>query len=136
MQLQPLRVLIIDDNEAQGDGLAELLRIKEFDATWAATGQAGLDYAAKHALDAVLLDMALPDISGPEVCRKLREDPRMAQTAIIYHTGSQPAQGEKYGGDAFLTFPVSFEELFAVIRGTVLRRRTRSRAEDSADPHS
>lgn len=123
METRPLNILIIDDNPIHGDGLAELLEIKGFSATWVSTGQAGLDYARRHPVDAILLDMSLPDISGPEICKRLRSDPRMEQTAIIYHTGSQPARGEKYGGDAFLTFPVSFEELFSVIRGSVLRRR-------------
>ena len=125
MNSHPLSVLVIDDNQAQGDGLAELLGLRDFNAKWVSTGQAGLDYAAQHPIDVVLLDMDLPDIAGPEVCRRLRSDRRMDQTAIIYHTGSKPARGEKYGGDAFLTFPISFEELFAVIRGSVMRRRNK-----------
>jgi DNA-binding response OmpR family regulator len=88
MDTQPLKILIIDDNDAQGNGLAELLRLKEFDATWVSTGQTGLDYVQRHPVDAILLDIGLPDISGPEICKRLRSDPRMEQTAIIYHTGS------------------------------------------------
>ena len=43
MNLHPLSVLVIDDNQAQGDGLAELLGLRDFNAKWVSTGQAGLD---------------------------------------------------------------------------------------------
>jgi DNA-binding response OmpR family regulator len=124
LEAVPIRVLIIDDNEPHADGLAELLHLAGFCASQVHTGVAGIEYAIANPVDAILLDMKLPDMSGTEVCKTLQDDPRTAHIAIVYHTGSQPARGDRYGGDAFLTYPIGFEELFAVIRGSVLRRRT------------
>jgi CheY-like chemotaxis protein len=119
--MDQLKVLIVDDNKAQGEGLAELLKLKGLTSFYAASGVEGMQLASSQAVDAVLLDIHLPDMSGFEVCRLLRAEPATANVAIIFHSGSS---GPLYHhGDAFLTYPVSFSELVTVIQGCVTRRR-------------
>jgi CheY-like chemotaxis protein len=125
--MDPLKVLIVDDNLAHGTGLAELLGLNGFITFHAATGTEGLELATTHSIDAVLLDIDLPDMTGREVCRLLRADERTANVAIVFHTGSERAYQQEHQGDSFLTYPVNYRELIAVIEGCVARRRTTSR---------
>lgn len=121
--MEKLTVLVIDDNSNHGEGLVELLELNGFTAFHATTGTAGIQLASAFPIDAVLLDIHLPDMTGLEVCQTFRSNPSMEQTAIIYHTGSSSFYGSEHGGDAFLTYPVSISELCAVIVGSVYRRR-------------
>ncbi len=120
-----LKVLVIDDNEAHAEGLAELLGLAGFEATHVLTGSEGIETARTLAVDAVLLDMNLPDMNGFEVCRRLRRDPRTTNIAVIFHTAQGSVPGARHEGDAFLTYPVAMSEVYAVIRDSVERRRNR-----------
>jgi len=120
-----IKVLVVDDNKAHAEGLAELLELSGFDSTFVLTGLDAVEMAEQLSVDAVLLDMGLPDIKGCEVCRRLRINPVTANVAIIFHSGSQPLPFRDYEADAFLTYPISTVEVFAVIRGCVERRRAK-----------
>ena len=69
------KVLVIDDNRVHAEGLAELLELSGFESSAVWTGLDGVEMAERLGVDAVLLDMDLPDIKGFEVCRRLRENP-------------------------------------------------------------
>jgi DNA-binding response OmpR family regulator len=120
-----LKVLVIDDNEAHAEGLAELLGLAGFDGSHVLTGGAGIEFARQNSVDAVLLDMNLPDMNGFEVCRRLRRDPKTANIAIIFHTAQGSIPGARHEGDAFITYPVAMSEVYSVIRDSVERRRRR-----------
>jgi DNA-binding response OmpR family regulator len=120
---EALRVLVIDDNKAHAEGLAELLQLSGFEARHVLTGTEGVAYAQAHSLDAVLLDMNLPDMNGFQVCRLLRQDARTANVAVVFHTAQGSVPGSRHPGDAFLTYPVAMSEVYSVIRASVERRR-------------
>ncbi len=120
-----LRVLVIDDNPAHSEGLAELLQLSGFEATNVLTGGAGIAYALTHPLDAVILDMNLPDMNGFAVCRALRRDPRTAEIAVVFHSAQGSVPGARHEGDAYLNYPVAMSELYATIRNSVAKRRSR-----------
>jgi DNA-binding response OmpR family regulator len=120
-----LKVLVIDDNKAHAEGLAELLGMSGFDASHVLTGAEGIEAARTLAVDAVLLDMNLPDMNGFEVCRRLRRDPRTAHIAVVFHTAQGSVPGARHEGDAFLTYPVAMSEVYSTIRGSVERRKNR-----------
>lgn len=124
----PLKVLVIDDHQAHAEGLAELLQLAGFDASYVQTGAAGLAEAKERRVDAVLLDMNLPDMNGFEVCRRLRRDPDTIGIAVVFHTAQGSVPGARHEGDAFLTYPVAMSEVYAVIRASVERRRKRMAA--------
>ena len=117
-----LRVLVIDDNAAHASGLAELLELSGFKASYATSGRAGLECVLNDAVDAVLLDVHLPDIDGYEVCRRLRRDSSLAHVAVVFHSGSSPVD-TPHGADAFLTYPVEMKHIRSVIQGCVARRK-------------
>jgi DNA-binding response OmpR family regulator len=89
--------------------------------------------AEQLSVDAVLLEMGFPDIKGDEVCRRLHINPINANMAVIFHTGSQPMPSRDCQADAFLTFPISTIEVFAVIRGCVERRRAKCAHQKPTD---
>jgi DNA-binding response OmpR family regulator len=120
-----LRVLVIDDNKAHADGLAELLCLAGFEAWRSLTGSEGIESARALNVDAVLLDMNLPDMNGFEVCRRLRRDPRTASIAVVFHTAQGSVPGARHEGDAFLTYPVAMSEVYATIRASIERRKSR-----------
>jgi DNA-binding response OmpR family regulator len=124
-QTVTLKVLVIDDNEAHAEGLAELLGLAGFEATHVLTGAEGIETARRLSVDAVLLDMNLPDMNGFEVCRRLRRDPQTTNIAVVFHTAQGSVPGARHEGDAFLTYPVAMSEVYSVIRASVERRRNR-----------
>lgn len=120
-----LRVLVIDDNKAHSEGLAELLGLAGFEASNVLTGSEGIAFAQTHPLDAVLLDMNLPDMNGFMVCRTLRRDPRTTNIAVVFHSAQGSVPGARHEGDAYLNYPVAMSEVYATIRSSVERRRNR-----------
>ena len=118
-----IKVLVIDDNKNHAEGLAELLNISGFDSICAGNGADGIEQAERLQVDAVLLDLDLPDMTGYEVCQRLRDNPVTASTAVIFHTGSQPTATVAKIADAFLTYPVGIDEISAVVQGCVARRK-------------
>jgi DNA-binding response OmpR family regulator len=120
-----IRVLVIDDNQAHAEGLAELLSLSGFEAWHAFTGAEGIALARSLAVDAVLLDMNLPDMNGFQVCSSLRRDPQTANIAVVFHTAQGSVPGSRHPGDAFLTYPIAMQEVYAVIRSSVASRRAK-----------
>ncbi|MGZ8997130.1 MAG: response regulator, partial [Rhodospirillales bacterium] len=83
----PRHVLIVDDDETLRDLLAEQLRLdEEFSPRGAASGREGLELARKEHFDVIILDIALPDMDGREVCRLLRN--AGVKAPIIMLTGA------------------------------------------------
>ena len=79
--------------------------------------------ASDESVDAILLDLGLPDMNGYEVCKRLRSNAKTTNIAVIFHTGTQEGYYPDHQGDAFLTYPIAFSELFSVIQGCVARRQ-------------
>ena len=134
--MEKIKVLVVDDNKAHAEGLAELLGLSCFDSSFVLTGLDAIKMAEQLSMDAVLLDMGLPDIKGYEVCRRLRIHPVTANVAVIFHSGSQPLPLRDYEADAFLNYPISTVEVFAVIRGCVERQRAKYARQRPTDGES
>jgi two-component system response regulator RegX3 len=121
---QPQRpsILLVEDESAITEPLAEALDREGFDATVAGTVHAALESSQSSMPDLVLLDIGLPDGSGLDVCRELR---RESQVPIIMLTarGSEAGQvvGLELGADDYVVKPFSAREVTARVRA-VLRR--------------
>lgn len=117
------RILIIEDDGAIREMLRRRLELRGFDVEQAADGEAGLAMIRASPPDVVLLDHGLPGISGWDVARALRADPRFATLPIIALTAhaGQPARREALGAGctAFLTKPVDMKALEAALRSHV-----------------
>ena len=112
-------VLIVDDEP----NIVQLVRITLEDSRVqvleAADGTTALDRAAAFRPDLVLLDVDLPDVSGLEVCRRLREDAELAKTKIVMLTAAAQrddvARGLAAGADEYLTKPFSPVRLLSLV---------------------
>jgi PAS domain S-box-containing protein len=125
-------VLVVDDTEASLYALGRTLRQAGFLVWEASTGTEALA-RAHEGPDAILLDIKLPDMSGIEVCRRLKRDPATAGIPVLQMTatsGSSETQVEALegGADAYLTHPVEPIVLVATIRSLLRAREAETRA--------
>jgi CheY-like chemotaxis protein len=74
MSLSP-KILVVDDTPHNVKLLGDVLGIKGYDVTTAASGAEALEQIARQKPDLVLLDVVMPGLSGYEVCRRIRETP-------------------------------------------------------------
>jgi two-component system, OmpR family, response regulator RegX3 len=122
-----MRVLVVEDEEAIAEPLAEGLRREGFDVAIARTGGEAL---VAEAADIVLLDLRLPDMDGLDVCRQLRES---SDVPIIVVTARgeevDHVVGLELGADDYVVKPFGLRELVARIRA-VVRRRTPAAADE------
>ena len=113
------RVLLIEDNVDIRESTSELLAMAGFEVTAAASGLEGLEKAAAFGPHAVLLDVGLPDLSGYDVARRLRELPQFATTLMIAMTGYDTPESHALtaaaGFDHHLAKPVNFDDLTSLL---------------------
>ncbi|MBL1103467.1 response regulator transcription factor [Streptomyces sp. 5-8] len=118
------RVLVVDDDAAIRRSLARGLRLSGFTVTVADGGHTGLAEARVGRPDIVVLDVGMPDLSGIDVCRALRDDgddvPVLMLSALD-ETADRVA-GLQAGGDDYLVKPFALQELVLRLHA-LLRRR-------------
>ncbi|MET8230931.1 response regulator transcription factor [Micromonospora sp. NPDC005298] len=126
------RVLVVEDEESFSDALSYMLRKEGFEVSVAATGTDALTEFDRTGADIVLLDLMLPEMSGTEVCRQLRQ--RSAVPIIMVTARDSEIDkvvGLEIGADDYVTKPYSPRELVARIRA-VLRRQSPEVADAGA----
>ena len=120
------RILLIEDDPALRKLLKEALPNSVFAIDTAETGREGLDMIAKRNPDLVLLDWNLPDFSGFEVAKYIKQNKDCAHIPIIMVTAygelNRKVSALDVGADDYITKPFEIEELVARIKA-VLRRR-------------
>ena len=93
------RVLVVDDQPVNLQLMAEVLR-ELCDVLVAGSGARALEIAALGGVDLILLDVAMPDLDGIDVCARLKADPRTRQIPVIFVSGRGDVQDETRGFDA------------------------------------
>jgi DNA-binding response OmpR family regulator len=120
------KVLIVDDEP----NIVQLVRITLEDGRVhvleASDGTTALDHAAAFRPELIFLDVDLPDVSGLEVCRRLKEDATLAQTKVVMLTAAAQhddvARGLAAGADEYLTKPFSPVKLLALVEQLIPQR--------------
>ena len=112
-------ILIVDDDPDVARVLAAILAEEGWDTAVAHDGREALARARATAPGLILLDVLLPDLDGPEVCRRLQADTATARAPIVFVTGTPTAlAGDRLDGCAhrgILRKPVSIDELLATV---------------------
>ncbi len=126
-------ILNVDDNEAVRYARTRTLERAGYRVVEAGTGSEALALTRRERPILVILDVRLPDSSGTDICRQIREDPETTETMILqisaYYTSSEDrTAGLDCGADAYLTEPVPPEEFLASVQA-LMRRVARGQHE-------
>jgi two-component system alkaline phosphatase synthesis response regulator PhoP len=119
------RILIVEDDVAVARQVQGLLDRAGYDAHVEHSGKAALVFASEHTVDLVILDLVLPDMSGYEVCRELRQLYHPWILPVVMLTAlSQPKDkllGFSHGAEAYLMKPVATSELLSAVENLLNR---------------
>ena len=119
------RIIIVEDERDMADLVAMRLKREHYAVEVAYDGKDGLDRVRRGPPDLVLLDIMLPGMSGTEVLRELRSDPRTSSVPVVMMTArtedTDVVVGLELGADDYVTKPFSMSVLVARI-AAVLRR--------------
>ncbi len=120
-----MNVLLVEDEPAIADTLLYALKTECFEVDHALTGQEALDSFAAKPFEFVILDIGLPDMTGLDVCRKMRES---STVPVLFLTARDSEVdrilGLELGGDDYVTKPFSPREIVARIRAILRRSAT------------
>lgn len=130
------RILVVDDREQNRYVLCRILRQAQYDCSEAASGTEALA-RARDLPDVIILDVSLPDMSGYEVCRRLKQDPQTAQISILQISANMvsnehKAQALEAGADGYLIHPIDGTVLVATVRSLLRLRAAEAAARRSA----
>ncbi|WP_297624693.1 response regulator transcription factor [Nocardia sp.] len=119
-----MRVLVVEDEQRLARTIARGLELEGFVVQLAHTGSEGLWWAIEDDFDVIVLDIMLPELSGYEVLRRLRQ--RDVSTPVLMLTAKdgdyEQADALDLGADDYLTKPFSFVVLIARLRALTRRR--------------
>ena len=131
------RVLIVEDESDIRDLLAFNLKQEGYDVATVETGGAALEEVTQFGPDLVVLDLMLPDISGVEVCRRIRGRDAAPQPAVIMLTAKgeeiDRVVGFEVGADDYVVKPFSVRELVLRVRARMQEAATRVSGGNEAD---
>jgi two-component system, OmpR family, KDP operon response regulator KdpE len=122
-------VLVVDDEPQILRVMRASLPVRGYEVITASSGEEALTQLRKHVADVVILDLVMPEMSGLEVCRRIRE---FSSVPIIV-LSAKGSEGDKVaaldlGADDYVTKPFGMDELMARVRA-VLRRLSSSETD-------
>jgi diguanylate cyclase (GGDEF)-like protein len=120
-------LLLVDDDALNRDALSRRLMRKGFTVLTAASGPAALAMVGTHRIDAVLLDVMMPEMSGLETLRRLRQTRSLSELPVIMVTAKDASEDVvealEIGANDYVTKPIDFSIALARIRTQVAARR-------------
>src|SRR5687768_9599423 len=132
----PAKLLVVDDTPKNVKLLVDILTARGYNVVTAASGAEALSQVEAERPDLVLLDVVMPEMSGYEVCRKLRSNPATQLLPVVMVTALDPGEerikGIEAGADDFLTKPINQAELLARVKSLLRIRALHAKVEDQA----
>jgi DNA-binding response OmpR family regulator len=118
-----MHILVVEDEKKMADIIARGLKAEGYGVAVANTARAGLNFAAADRFDLIILDLLLPDFSGTDLLRQLRQQRRDVPVLVLTARGELDAKAENFdaGADDYLTKPFAFAELMMRVKA-LLRR--------------
>lgn len=131
-KMQAASLLIVEDNPMNSEMMVMFLRKKNYEVEAVGDGESALVRLAISRFDAVLMDIQLPGMDGLEIIRLIRERSEAAEICVIAVTAmAMPGDRERClaaGADAYVSKPVSLEELDRLIRSLLGKKVERGRS--------
>ena len=123
-----VRILVCDDDPTVRFGMSRSLRKAGYEVVEAEDGQTCLAKVHTERPEVALVDWILPDIDGPEVCRRIKADPSVSSTVVVLVSGLKTsdddrAAGLEIGADGYLVHPLNPRPFLATIAALVRLRR-------------
>jgi len=116
----PAKILVVDDTPKNVKLLADVLTVKGYTVVTATSGREALAKVEAEGPDLLLLDVVMPEMSGYEVCRQIRDNAATKVLPVVMVTALDPAEervkGIEAGADDFLTKPINQAELLARVK--------------------
>jgi DNA-binding response OmpR family regulator len=114
------RILVVDDEVGGLGAIRQILTQKGYEVTAASSGEEALRWlGSETTYDLVVLDVIMPGISGFDVCRRIREDPRSKRVPVIFLTGKGDSidivAAQEAGSDLYLVKPVLATKLLNLV---------------------
>lgn len=121
LQVMPKKVLIVEDNELNMKLFSDLLEAHGYETVGTNNGLNALDLAREHSPDLILMDIQLPEVSGLEVTKWLKDDDALASIPVIAVTAFAMKGDEERiregGCEAYMSKPISISVFIETIRG-------------------
>lgn len=120
------RILITDDEPSMRQGLADNLEFEGYKVEMAADGTEALDLLSKNEYDLLILDVMMPEVSGFDVCKKIRQQGNNIPVILLTAKGEEIDRvlGLELGADDYITKPFSLRELLARVKAILRRSKT------------
>jgi DNA-binding response OmpR family regulator len=113
------RVLAVDDDPAAVGALRQILAQKGYEVVTADSAEGALAVLADQTFDLAILDVAMPGMSGYDLCRRMRKDARTMDVPVIFLTAKallmDMAEGQDAGSDLYLIKPVLASKLLSMV---------------------
>jgi DNA-binding response OmpR family regulator len=120
------KILVIEDEPAVRENLAEILELAQYEVFVAADGIEGIELTRHHRPDLIICDVMMPKMDGFEVLETLQADPDLATIPLIFLTAMADLQnlreGMDLGADDYLTKPFELDELLISISSRLRKR--------------
>lgn len=130
----PQQILLIEDDTAVAESLLAALQAEGYEVSWRNRGAEGLALAVEAPPQLIILDVRLPDGSGFDICRRLRQRGLRQPILMLTVQGEEVDRvlGLEMGADAYMTKPFRLRELLATIRALLRRAYGELSAADAS----
>ena len=124
LQVSPLRILVIDDEDAVRETLADMLTMLDHKVVLAESGYQALQEVAGKEFDLIFTDLAMPEMDGWETAREIRKRQPEINIVLVtgYGPGTVPPAGEENLVDIIIGKPFDFSQVTQVISDIVSRK--------------
>lgn len=133
------RILLVEDDEDTRFALTLLFELEGFEVTGASDGQEAYAIAVANQPDLIVTDINMPQVSGLDLIRLIKEDTRFAGTPIVAVSAVEKqylARAMELGATAVYQKPIEFDQFLALVVKLMAKRRLRTRTGSLAERHA
>ena len=127
-------IMVVDDTPANLRLVEDMLQQRGYEIRLFPRGRLAIAAAGQEPPDLILLDVNMPEMSGHEVCRRLKQDPRLSDIPVIFLTAASTSEEKlecfRAGGVDFIAKPFQMEEVLARVNAHLTVRRLQMEIRD------